>query len=221
MRPARFKPAPLALAAALTVLLSAGFSTQASAQSGAGISAPVVVSIPAQPLGQALNELARQANLQLSFTPGLVAGKAAQAVSGTLTPRQALDRLLNGSGLIAVTEGSVVVVKAAPPLTTSEAVLPAVTVRAGAELLPGELQKPYAGGQVARGARLGVLGDRDLFETPVASKTFTQEFITDQIALNSNDIMLRDSSFTISNAATLNGSTAGKLRGFRDRKSVV
>ena len=68
-------PAPLALAA----MLALGSIPLAQAQT-----APTVtLAIAAQPLGQALNELARQANLQLLFAPELVAGKTAPAVSGT------------------------------------------------------------------------------------------------------------------------------------------
>lgn len=72
-----------------------------------------------------------------------------------------------------------------------------------------------AGGQLARGATLGVLGDRDLFDTPVSTKSFTSDYIADIGALNANEIASHDASFTITNSAALNGSTAGRLRGFR------
>ncbi|MEG1329189.1 MAG: hypothetical protein RSD99_30075 [Janthinobacterium sp.] len=72
-------PAPLALAA----MLALGTLSAAQAQA-----LPTVkLSIASQPLGQALNELARQANLQLLFTPELVAGKTAPAISATLSRR--------------------------------------------------------------------------------------------------------------------------------------
>ncbi len=71
------------------------------------------------------------------------------------------------------------------------------------------------GGQLARGATLGVFGDRDLFDTPLSTKSFTSDYIADIGALNANEIALRDASFTITNSAALNGSTAGRLRGFR------
>ena len=106
MRPARFTRAPLALAAAVTVALATGFAPQALAQSANA--APAPINLPAMPLGQALNELARQANLQMTFPAALVAGKSAPAVSGPLTAKQALDRLLANSGLEAAVEGSAV-----------------------------------------------------------------------------------------------------------------
>jgi Fe(3+) dicitrate transport protein len=55
--------------------------------------------IQAQPLGSALKQLGQQTNLQLFFSPELVAGKQAPAVSGNLAPVQALQQLLQGSGL--------------------------------------------------------------------------------------------------------------------------
>lgn len=126
MRQPHFAFAPLTLAA----LLAIGLSGVAHAQPKA--SAPVAITIAAQPLGPALNELARQAGLQLLFPPALVAGKTAPAVSGTLTPTQAVDRLLAGSGLIATQEGNAIVVKVAPPPDATTTLAP-VTVTATAD----------------------------------------------------------------------------------------
>ncbi len=110
----RLTPISHALAAAMIVTVATIQIAPAYAQSKT-TSAPVSINIPAQGLGQSLNELARQANLQLSFPVDLVAGKTAPAVSGQLTPRQALDRLLAGSELEASIEGSAVLVKKAAP----------------------------------------------------------------------------------------------------------
>lgn len=60
---------------------------------------PVPIDISAQPLGEALIQLARQANVDISAPSRLTQAKSAPAVSGTLSPREALDRLLAGSGL--------------------------------------------------------------------------------------------------------------------------
>jgi iron complex outermembrane receptor protein len=116
--PQRFTPAPLALAAAIAIALAAGLAPPAHAQGGATAAAatPMAIDIPAQPLAQALNELARQANLQMTFPAGLVAGKQAPAVTGRLTVQQALDRLLAGSGLRSSQTGNSVIVQAAPEI---------------------------------------------------------------------------------------------------------
>ena len=61
--------------------------------------APQNYSISAGSLGDALNQLATQSKLQIVYPPELVGGKTAPAVSGQQTWREALQRLLAGSGL--------------------------------------------------------------------------------------------------------------------------
>lgn len=82
-------------------------------------------------------------------------------------------------------------------------------------VVTGQKIEDYAGDQISRGATLGTFGDRDLFETPVSTKSFSEAYIADQIALTSNDIVSRDASFSSTNATTINGAGAGRLRGFR------
>ncbi len=97
------------LALALAVSAAAGNSYADSIQ------------IQAQPLAGALKQLGQQTNLQLFFSPELVDGKQAPAVSGNLAPEQALQQLLQGSGLTFEQSADTVVVKpaqAAGTLTT-------------------------------------------------------------------------------------------------------
>lgn len=121
---ARFAVAPLALA----LSLSLGVQQSASAQAAAAARA---ISITAQPLSQALTELARQTGATLVASPALLADKAAPAVSGQLTPQQALDQLLAGSGLAGSFDGGVLTVQRAPG--SGETSLPAVKVTAQTE----------------------------------------------------------------------------------------
>ncbi|MDX5630846.1 MULTISPECIES: TonB-dependent receptor [unclassified Brenneria] len=55
--------------------------------------------VSAQPLGQAVAELARETNVNILVPTNLVEGKNAPALSGNLTVEQALARLLAGTGL--------------------------------------------------------------------------------------------------------------------------
>ncbi|MEN5113247.1 TonB-dependent receptor [Brevundimonas diminuta] len=68
--------------------------------------AQINFSIPAGPLGAALNAYASQAGRQLMFTSGQVAGRRTPGLSGRMTADAALDQLLAGSGLIAVQSSS-------------------------------------------------------------------------------------------------------------------
>ncbi|MFP3681512.1 STN domain-containing protein, partial [Pseudomonas sp. SIMBA_041] len=72
------------------------------------------IQIQAQPLASALSQLGQQTNLQLFYSPELVAGKQAPAVSGNLAPVQALQQLLQGSGLTFELAQDTVVVKPLP-----------------------------------------------------------------------------------------------------------
>lgn len=112
---------------ALAVALAA--TAPAFAQSEA---APVPIRLSAQPLASALNELARQAGLELIVQPALVANKSAPAIAATLTPQQALDRLLAGSGLVAKVNGKTVVVTLAPTVA-AERSMDLVTVTAASQ----------------------------------------------------------------------------------------
>lgn len=82
-----------------------------SAAATHGYAAPAAIQIQAQPLAHALAQLGQQTNLQLFFSPDLVAGKQAPAVSGNLAPEQALQQLLQGSGLTYEMSQDTVVVK--------------------------------------------------------------------------------------------------------------
>jgi outer membrane receptor protein involved in Fe transport len=72
----------------------------ALAQSAQAVDASATFNIPAGDLAGALDRLSRQTGIQLMYQPGLVAGKQVGALSGHLTWREALDRLLQGSGLV-------------------------------------------------------------------------------------------------------------------------
>lgn len=110
------------------------------------------MALGAQPLGDALNELAALTGTPIAFPQALVAGKKALAVRGTLTVRQALAQLLAGSGLEVQPQGQTLVIRS----TSSEpaATLAPVTVTAAADA--DGLPEACAGGQVARGSRVGM-----------------------------------------------------------------
>lgn len=59
---------------------------------------------------------------------------------------------------------------------------------------PGALPPVYAGGQVARGAQLGVLGNQDIMDVPFSMSSYTEKLIRDRQAETIGDVLLNDSS---------------------------
>ncbi|BEG75250.1 TonB-dependent receptor [Achromobacter xylosoxidans] len=71
--------------------------------------------------------------------------------------------------------------------------LPAVTVTADSAQNQ-DLPAPYAGGQVAQGARLGMMGNQDVMDTPFNVTSYTAELIQNQQARTLADVMANDAS---------------------------
>ncbi|WP_224776838.1 TonB-dependent receptor [Achromobacter insolitus] len=68
-----------------------------------------------------------------------------------------------------------------------------VTVTSGA-LGDGDLPPVYAGGQVAEGARLGLMGNQSVMDTPFNVTSYTSELIKNQQARTLADVMANDPS---------------------------
>ncbi|NWE23940.1 TonB-dependent siderophore receptor, partial [Pseudomonas sp. P7548] len=55
---------------------------------------------------------------------------------------------------------------------------------------PSALPPVYAGGQVARGGQLGVLGNQDIMDAPFSMASYTEKLIRDQQAQTVGDVLL-------------------------------
>lgn len=171
--------------------------------------------IPAQPLPEALARFAAQSGAQLVYPPGLVQGRRSSAVQGTLDAEAALRQLLQGSGLELRRDG--VTWTVAPQAAT--VALAEVTVRAQTQR-PSDLPEAYAGGQVARGARLGMLGNTDLMDAPFNVTSYTAELIENQQARSVGDVLVNDPS--VRSAATAGAPGEYLLiRGFRSTEDSI
>ncbi|MEC5397565.1 TonB-dependent receptor [Uliginosibacterium sp. H1] len=220
-----------AMTAAVWMALGAGslaMAQPARAQAPGAVVQPQAAaqrfSVPAGPLAPALRSLASSANLLLTFTADQTEGRTTRGIEGSYTPEQALAALLEGSGLQAVRldnggyvlrAGSAAAAAGAALVAPqgTEATLPVVQVRASAEL-SGELPKPYAGGQVARGGQVGMLGNKDVMDTPFSQTNYTNQTIRDQQAQTVQDVLSNDPSILTkqNNASDEDGSIT--VRGF-------
>lgn len=160
--------------------------------------------IPAGDLQAALLTFSQQGDLQLIYPAPLTAGLMTQGVQGTYTPRAALARLLAGTNLIydVTPQGTVTISKANDG--ASAAMLGPITVEADAGTPSqgqiGNLPEAYAGGQVARGGRVGLLGNQDVFDIPFSMTSYTSELMDNQQAKTLSDVVQNDSSAYMINA---------------------
>lgn len=228
MNQARHKQKTLQLA--LLLALNTGLAHPAFAADApeTPLAASRQYDIPAGDLATSLQTLASETGVTITFTPEQTKGRQARALSGRYTIEQAFDALLAGSGLTvkknrnnqySLTKAANVSSAASQATET----LPELTVTA--QSAPGNnLPRPYAGGQVARGARLGLLGDADILDVPFNITAYTSKLIRDQQATSLVDVVANDPSVRV----TTNGltSAAGQgdgfmIRGFRSYSSDV
>ena len=172
---------PLALAIALALGAGALAATTVQAAEAARYD------IAAGPLAEVLGRFASAAGVALSFDAAQLRGRQSTGLHGSYDVTGGFSALLAGSGLEAEPQanGSYVL----RPLPTDGAVaLSASTIIAslGAETLP----PAYAGGQVASGARLGMLGNADLMDTPFSVTSYTAQTIEAQQARSVADLLV-------------------------------
>lgn len=183
----RFLPAPTL---ALAIAVSACWAPALPAQS-APAGQLLTFDIPAAPVGQVLTRLANETGILLAAPPELLAGRLSGGVRGRYTRADALDQALAGTGLRATRDApNQFRLSALPPATTTT--LAPVTVTGSA--LDTGLPPVYAGGQVASGGRIGLLGNMSDMDTPFSATQYTSKLIEDQQAQNIGDVLVNDPS---------------------------
>jgi iron complex outermembrane receptor protein len=152
--------------------------------------------IPPQPLASALPLFGQQSGRQITSDGNAVQGATTSGVQGTMTVEEALRRLLAGTGMTySVGAGAVISVQRVGPTGSNALTLDPVQVQG--VLVPSQAQigqpaKPYAGGQVDRNNRVGVLGNRDYMDTPFSISTYTEQTIQNQQATTLTDVLAVD-----------------------------
>jgi iron complex outermembrane receptor protein len=191
------------LASTILCCAGAGLSSPSFAQQPASASAQSVAvqfSIPAQPLPSAIDAFIRRTGWQVGYSTRITDGLRSAAVAGTMPPAQALRTLLAGTGINVRLTGA----------NTATLVTP--NVAGGAVSVPGAIpldtidvqganpnstmtpMAPYAGGQVATGGRLGMLGNRSVMDAPFNVTNYTSKLIEDQQAGTVLDVLRNEPS---------------------------
>nr|WP_308621666.1 TonB-dependent receptor [Massilia sp. Se16.2.3] len=109
-----------------------------------------------------------------------------------MTTRFTLTPLALGAALLATSH-----LAHAQDAATTEQPIQTVVVTASADASAQGLPKEYAGGQVARGGRIGLLGNVDMMDTPFNTTNFTQALIQDQQARSVADVVQNDPSVRV------------------------
>lgn len=137
--------------------------------------------LAAGPLDVVLNRFAAQAGVELAADASLMHGLTSSGLKGRVSVAQGFAQLLAPHGLEAErgAGGAYVVRRRAHTAGDAAAgTLPTIVVSGQGDHLP----EVYDGGQVARGGRLGMLGNADFMETPFSIASYTSKLIEDQQA---------------------------------------
>ncbi|BCA56584.1 Ferrichrome-iron receptor [Nitrospira sp. KM1] len=199
--------------------------------------------IPAQPLEDALATFGLQSGLQVTVDSALASGVTSESMQGNYVPQDALQHLLQGTGLTyRFTSPDTVIVER----DSSSGIVPGVMGAAAAGAAAGaaaasngdssggmagqkpikvpeivvkdvkhreELPPEYPGGDVATGGRLGVLGNRDIMDTPFNQTNYTSKVIQNQQIRYMADVLNNDPTARAS-ASESTGADDFSIRGF-------
>lgn len=221
----QFQVQPIA-AAVTTIILGLVLFTATADVRGGELPGPTpkamvqaTYSIPAGPLSQALRSLASSANVLLTFTPEQVVGKSTQGLSGRFDFKTALTTLLVGTGLQGIPlQNGAFILQEAP--NDAGVMLPAVDIDAHSNR-EGDLPASYAGGQVASGSQVGVLGNKDFMNTPFSTVSYTQKKIRDEQARSVADVLFASDPSVRASIGASNRYDAFTIRGLRVANSDV
>ncbi|MGQ3297468.1 TonB-dependent siderophore receptor [Reyranella sp.] len=215
----RARQALQGVALALATVTVVGGEASAQSEPGIGIAQAQQRSfdIPPQPLAGALAAFGQQSGMQVSISAGLAQGVSSPGASGALTPAQALDRLLAGTGITYRVTGNTAMLQRLADSESGALQLDPVQVQGVAvppQAIIDNLPLPYAGGQVATGGQLGLLGNRDVMDTPFNQTSYTAKKAQDQQAKTIVDILADDPSVRSSRSNFNVGTEGLRIRGF-------
>lgn len=181
--------------------------------------------IPAQPLADALVTFGIQSGMQVTTNGAALRGVQTGGVRGSLPLAQALSELLAGTGFTFRIAGNVVTLEPAPQASGDGAIqLGPVRVEgegasgagyvAPSQAVLGNLPPAFPGGQVARGGRLGMLGNRDVMDTPFNTTNYTSQLIDDQQAETVLDVLRNEPSVRQTAPSGTLSDASFNIRGF-------
>lgn len=160
-----------------------GTSVSVQAQPASTAATIAQLSLPSQPLARTLGALSREFDTSIGGEGALLEGRTAPPLQGRYTLQQALDRVLAGSGLIAVSSGSsaLTVIRG----STGSTSLKEVTVTAQADASTTEGSGSYTTRATGAATRM----ELSLRETPQSVSVIGRQQIDEQNLVSLDDVL--------------------------------
>jgi iron complex outermembrane receptor protein len=174
-------------------------------------------SIPAGTLSSALTAFSVQSHTPLGAQAPMLAGKVSTGLQGRFASSDALTRLLQGSGLTyrITADHAIQIVPASSAIMLGPVrVAGEAGDRVPTTAMIGNLPSVLPGGEVARGGQLGMLGNRDVMDTPFNQTSYTEEFIEKRQIRTIRDALKDDPSVRAGFATGSAGVERLQIRGF-------
>lgn len=187
-RPADFPLKALSLSVALAFTALLPLTSQAA--DAINESASRNVNIGPGLLSHTLAQFAVSVGVPLSFDPAQLGDRQSPGLQGTYSVQSGFAQLLEGSGFELISTGA-----------NGYTVAPRVSADGALELgatnvsaLRDDNADTYGGGQVAKVAQVGMLGNQALKDLPFSVTSYTAKTIADQQAQTVGDVLLNDAS---------------------------
>jgi iron complex outermembrane receptor protein len=183
-------------------------------------STPQHFNIPAQPLDNALTELADSANLKLVYPVETVKNQQSHAVSGNYSPQQALQKLLVGTGITAHSSanGAIMLAKADnkketanPPSSADATTLKTVNVT---DKTVWDATDPYNKGYAVPNSTTATKTDTPIMLTPASIQVVPKAVMNDQQDINILEALNRNVSGVLARTGGGLGYDNFLIRGF-------
>ncbi len=215
-----------------TMLTAVAVPVSAQAQQG---EAARRYEIPTGSLAQALNRFADQSDVQISYEGRLADGRNTPGLNGTFLPREALSRLLAGTGLVAraADAGTLTIV----PATVGRLELDPMRIQAVGYTEEGEDDGSSSDRQTARDgspivvngqhvspdlvAGIGPWGSRSIADTPYSVTVMSSEQIENTIARDLDQLYKMNPVVQTNAPTTIFGYPNVRIRGFDSSTGIV
>lgn len=179
---------------------------------------PTEINIPAQPLGEAITQLALQAGVWIGVDANLVAGKQAPAIQGRYTPDQAIIQLLAGNGLVALENSpgrfTVEAVSKTPHADSDKKTVTLPEIKVSSAVDPNS---PYNTSYTRTVATAATKTNAPIMQTPVSIQVVPRAVLDDQKSVTIKDALENVSG--VHATPTLGNDTGFNIRGFRNGRN--